>query len=545
MFIDMTRKRIKGNLLKITISQLEEEQKVDDLLVVFKFDNETALREEIEKFFFHQMSFYPLKWTQKDGRKGSLELYESKTSWKTYFKSIYLESKDYGTLFLNESYGNQEQKILEMILGLKLTYPINRLKVKRDLLENQMAQESISNNINVDKQLELIDKVKKQLSEVELEMSRVETEMKKQFNNNKLFEKRDILSDKIMSESRKIDTLKEQKINLEDEINKTKRNINNLSEYIEFGSYYNGLEITLCPHCDEEISQEKKVAEKSAHVCMVCNSVMNKNNDILMYQKKLEEQNVQLKNLEQSFESVERILYLTEQELSKFFIEFDNIESTIKQNNSSELYNRQQERLNDLRENKGALKREIQNLQASLELNGNLDKEVNIQIKIDILNYAVELLENKRFSESKNIYDRFNELMLNQLSEFGLNSIDEVILDKSLNIKFVQNKELVSFFYDLNEGEKLRVKIAFFLSLIQLDIEYKVGRHPRFLIIDSPGKEEVIKRDLTGLSKIFQIIDNKYDKELQIFVGTALSEFQYATTNSNKVEKKEANNFIF
>ena len=51
--------------------------------------------------------------------------------------------------------------------------------------------------------------------------------------------------------------------------------------------------------------------------------------------------------------------------------------------------------------------------------------------------------------------------MLNQLSEFGLNSIDEVILDKSLNIKFVQNKELVSF-YDLNEGEKLRIKIAFF-----------------------------------------------------------------------------------
>ena len=65
MFIDMTGKRIKGNLLKITISQLEEEQKVDDLLVVFKFDNETALREEIEEFFFHQMSFYPLKWTQK------------------------------------------------------------------------------------------------------------------------------------------------------------------------------------------------------------------------------------------------------------------------------------------------------------------------------------------------------------------------------------------------------------------------------------------------------------------------------------------------
>lgn len=544
VFIDMSQRRKNGSLLKVSIDELLMEEKLDDLLIVFEFDSEKMLQQKMEEFFFHQMSFYSLKWTQKDSNKDSLGLIESKTSWKTYFKSIYLESKDYGTLFLNESYGNQEQKILEMILGLKLTYPINRLKVKKDVFENQMAQENISNNVDADKQLEILNNAKKELSKVELEILRIETEIKKQFNNDKLFEKRSILSDKIMDASRRLDSLKEQKTNLQDEINKTKRNINNLNEYIEFGSYYNGLEITVCPHCDGEISHDKKITEKETHICMVCNNVMDKSDNILEYEEKLEGQKIQLRSLEESLASVENISRLTEQELNKFLSEFEIIENKIKINNSSKLYNQQQERVNELREEKGALKREIENLETALGTSSNVNKKANTQIKINVLNYAIELLQNRRFSESKNIYDRFNELMLNQLSEFGLNSIDKIILDKSLNIKFIQNQETVTF-NELNEGEKLRVKIAFFLSLIQLDIEYKVGRHPRFLIVDSPGKEEVVKRDLTGLSNIFKDIDNKYNDKLQIFVGTALSEFQYATTDSNKVEKKEMDEFIF
>lgn len=542
--IDMRHHRKKGALLKLTIDELPtEKDKVDDLLIVFKFDSQTIFEQKIEEFFFHQMSFYPLKWTQKSSAKGSLELIESNTSWRTYFKSIYLESKDYGTLFLNKSYGNQEQKILEMILGLKLTYPINRLKIKKDLLENQMAQENIS-NINVDKQLELIKNIKKELSEVKLKISKIETQVQSQFNNDVLFSKRSTLIDEFMSESTRFETLKEQKVNLQNEINKATRYINNLNEYIEFGSYYNGLEITACPHCDEEISHDKKIAEKDTHTCMVCSSSINKRRDISMYENKLEEQKIQLKRLEESYDSMEIILNSTQQSQNEIFVKANIIENKIKQNNNNELYNEHQQNLNKLREEKGALQKGIEDLETILERNDNVTNKVDIKTKIDVLNLSIKLLEDQRFEESKNIYNRFSELMLNQLSEFGLNSIQKVILDKSLNIKFTQNQQLISF-SELNEGEKLRVKIAFFLSLVQLDIEYKVGRHPRFLIIDSPGKEEVIDSDLAGLSKIFKNIDEKYGEKLQVFVGTALREFQYSTIKPEKVEMKEEKKFIF
>jgi uncharacterized Zn finger protein (UPF0148 family) len=175
-------------------------------------------------------------------------------------------------------------------------------------------------------------------------------------------------------------------------------------------------EITVCPHCDGEIKHDKKIAEKETHICMVCNNVIDKSDNISEYEEKLEEQKMQLKSLEESLASVENILYLTEQELNKFLSEFENIEDKIKANSSSKLYNQQQERVNELREKKGALKKEIENLQTALGTSSNVNKKANTQIKINVLNYAIELLENRRFSESKNIYDRFNELMLNQLS---------------------------------------------------------------------------------------------------------------------------------
>lgn len=129
--------RIKGGMYKLDIDKLikiksNSENSIDELSIVFEFNNNLEFKNLVQEFFFQQLSYYTLKWTQKSSQKDNLGLNEAKTSWDTYFKSIYLESKDYNTLFLAQDYGNQGQKIFEMILGLKFTYPINRLKIRRD-----------------------------------------------------------------------------------------------------------------------------------------------------------------------------------------------------------------------------------------------------------------------------------------------------------------------------------------------------------------------------------------------------------------------------
>ncbi len=90
-----------------------------DLAPIFEVTNEEKYQDNIEDFFFKQFSYYSLKWTQKDSRKEVNELNDARASWATYFKSIFLESKDSDRLM----YGDQGKKIFQMLLGLQLTYP--------------------------------------------------------------------------------------------------------------------------------------------------------------------------------------------------------------------------------------------------------------------------------------------------------------------------------------------------------------------------------------------------------------------------------------
>jgi hypothetical protein len=54
-----------------------------------------------------------------------------------------------------------------------------------------------------------------------------------------------------------------------------------------------------------------------------------------------------------------------------------------------------------------------------------------------------------------------------------------------------------------------------------LEIENKVGRHARLLIIDSPAKEEGDSKYLQGLSEVLASIEERFGKNLQILIGTA------------------------
>lgn len=135
-YIDCSSHRLKAKLLKGNILRYEDVENADSFWEVSSKEDYTL---KIQEFFFNQFSYYSLKWTQKPSQKDKVELQENATSWKTYFHSIFLESKDSYEL----SFGNQEIKTFEMLFGLELTYPINSLSVKLDKLKSEKG-------INVD-----------------------------------------------------------------------------------------------------------------------------------------------------------------------------------------------------------------------------------------------------------------------------------------------------------------------------------------------------------------------------------------------------------
>ena len=146
-----------------------------------------------------------------------------------------------------------------------------------------------------------------------------------------------------------------------------------------------------------------------------------------------------------------------------------------------------------------------------------------------------------RFEKSKTIIEDLKKSMLKEIHDFGLTSITDINIDKKFNITYLQNNVIVKF-SQIAEGEQLRAKLAFYLSLIQLDIEKNHGRHTRFLIVDSPNKEEGDTAYLQGLKDVLCQIQSKYQEQLQIIIGTATREFSGVVKNEKIYGKGE---FLF
>ncbi len=592
IFIDKTSRVSEGALYSFSIDQfllLKESGKIQGIenqeLFVFKGDD--ALTNLMQTFFFNQFSYYSLKYTQKSSGKDDLSLKTSNLSWSTYFKTIYLESSEHEYLFLNNDYGKQGTKIFEMILGLRLTYPINRLTLMMNHVDEEIAKlklvrESIerSSSINrpqLEKELQALNEEIKGLTSIKQNESNIKSLVDEQLDiqasiNDKLASHRSIQSEyqKAISKKRKTE---EEIYNFESDLKVTdievlrlEKQVLNMQTYRDVEGFFTNLEIKACPHCENSISEEKLEKEKHQHVCGLCGSnelttkidideinqkIESMIHDIDNYKKGIRTTELTILKLKSSLDSQEKNI----QQLYGEFVKGPSVANEQERLDqiSNELNRIQQERLQrkkdeeayDLMKQKRAvLEYRIQELSKAVEMPDTRQSEISVnELKKAVFKHAIDILKRQRQDLNLELLNKLEGLILNEIQAFGLKNIARATITNDYNISFLQNGENL-LFDELNESEKLRVKFAFYLSLIQLDIEYKLGRHPRFLIIDSPGSEEISKNNLHGLSSIFAQVNKRFGNELQIFIGTTLQEFSGATSPEQTFLKK-TDEYIF
>lgn len=175
-YLDLTKRSLSGYLLNGFVKSIKEFEEYNKE-VVFEASSEDSYSEKMKDFFFNQFTYYSLKWTQKSPSKSSNELLEVGASWKTYFGSILLESKN-----SHEMYGAQGKKMFQMLLGIELTYPINRLTIKKEMLIYEKAKElshKDSQKKNKEKQLY---NLRKQLKSINDEIAKEEKENQPKIN---------------------------------------------------------------------------------------------------------------------------------------------------------------------------------------------------------------------------------------------------------------------------------------------------------------------------------------------------------------------------
>lgn len=538
-----------------------------------------AYEEYMQGFFFRELDYYALQWTQRPAKKDNPALLTANASWKTYFKSVYLEAEDYNVLV----YGQQSELIFQMLLGLELTYPINRLKIKRELLLNDLGllkvaaeapdqadvqkrnDETRSEIAKVMAELEALDGIANNAAnsstgnEGKLEQAR--KKYREAVHSRSEFEKEVAqLSDSIVTNRRRYNTVSRQVDDYAVEIGKKARGVSDLVDYLEIGAFFNGLEVKSCPNCNHAVEKYRVQHEKSHGTCRLCeHDIVPEEFDRDAYELQLDRLQSQKRTLEQDQLRLKGDLYSLSQAIENDQDELDRIEKSIEMLDIGQLQNQVSvleraigrpvaydwrahvAKVADLTARKTLLEQSIAPDSTNKPSAGVNQKST--EEKIRALEIAEQELKKQREERSSGPVKIFEELYLKQLHSLGLPHYERVELKPNFKVTYYMHGNELSF-DEVSPGEQLRAKLGLYISLIEMDVEHQFGRHPRFIILDSPAKEEGDKRFIEGIASTLQFIQQNFGDQLQVFVGTAQRELVTAI-DADRVEVKPEGEFFF
>jgi hypothetical protein len=586
--IDASAYYVICSLYKFGIEEYNRLRKEDKLALnnpneIFKVRGEKNLTEKMEEFFFKELSYYNLQFKQRPANKN--ESVKGNVSWATYFKSIYLESSNYEYLYFNEeNIGKQGTKILEMLLGLKLTYPINQLTLLKDLkVEKLRNSQYVIEKIQKTKTDDL-GKLMKELEDIESKLAALnkendfqsfehllnkygdlETNIAKMKTERNTLQTAYNLADKNLSNmDNEIKQFSDEIKAREGEVTKIGKEILQRELFVDTESFFTNLEVHECPHCEHPVNAEKKAEERDSHICSLCGTpVITKKSDDGQQKYQIAKLNTDKEEITKNIESLKKQLKTKQGLLITLKAECDKTHASLRKypttddeerrliqlgsmlrqkTEEQKLYQESLNKKDEYLQLKAVLEYRIKELQKQEEITLP-DESSKLGKEIEILDYGIRGLMSKRAALNNEMLCKFQDLILAQIQEFGTTSITDVIIDEKYDLVLVQHGKEEKF-DDLVEGEKLRVKLAFYLAIIQLDIDHKLGRHPRFLIFDAPGSEEMIPSHLHGLIENFKSINQKFQDKLQIFIGSAVRDFS-DITESSKSEIKQKDEFLF
>ena len=115
------------------------------------------------------------------------------------------------------------------------------------------------------------------------------------------------------------------------------------------------------------------------------------------------------------------------------------------------------------------------------------------------------------------LLESVSESIASLARRFGSTNITAVSLKGNGNMD-VHKGGAKTGYSGLTNGEKLRIKLAAVIALIQIGHSDGVGRHPGLLFVDSPAAEEIPEADLRTMLEAMAAVAEETD--LQIVVAT-------------------------
>ncbi len=285
------------------------------------------------------------------------------------------------------------------------------------------------------------------------------------------------------------------------------------------------LEPKCCPRCDHAISKAKKELESSTHSCSVCGESITNSEDGEAIKAELQER-VSASKAAMALASTKK--EEAESELTALRGKVDLLQSRL-ESASREL---------------GSAVRRQEAAMAVAALEGRLEEASISQIspaddrsgELKILSAAVTETEARVKAVRDGLLTDVSTRLVEYAKAFGMENLSEASLKGNATLSLVKGGVPTSY-GKVTEGEKLRLKVATVLAMIEISEAQGIGRHPGLLMIDSPAAQEVSPVDVDHLIAGLQTVSTKLP-HFQVFIAGISS--KAITDHIPKANRREA-----
>jgi hypothetical protein len=275
------------------------------------------------------------------------------------------------------------------------------------------------------------------------------------------------------------------------------------------GSIFRLLDPRCCPRCDHTIDQARKKNEATSHSCAVCGEKVSSSQDADVVGKEIE---ASVKASKAAVDKAQKNHDAANESLLALKAELQRIQA----NNAA------------LLAQLGSFDARRNLVNAIAVLEGRLEEAQFEPVSVDHSDDETVVLKaivGETESRSKTVRDDFlaevSSSLLHFAQRFGMHSLSSAQLRGNAHLILKKGGAETSF-SKVTKGERLRLKVATVLAMIQVGERRGVGRHPGLIMIDSPAAQEIAPEDLWELLSGLKDIQDELP-HLQIFVAGVTS----------------------
>lgn len=509
---------------------------------IARFADADAARAGLEAFFLERFGLRRLGWTQAVPGAASAD---RRMSWLTYFQALVIPHASERYLLLDETHaiGNQDGLLLSMLLGLHLTEPINTL-----LLESQKAKSEgkVNKEERARAQAEAARleahraALAEELARIDAEQAARRDAVEANPNTQRLRALHDRLAAAIVERSQ----LTRQRNELTTEAQRARARARNLRESADLQLHFTGLAVAVCPNCDADVDEAAVARERHEHHCRLCGKEAEPASpaDVAALLADAERHDADAERVAALRDEVAEALRALGDEIGRLEADAAAAEAVVRQGPAYALPAAEE------RERRDALLQAMGELRARITMQTAVADRATVggdaELRADIQVRARNALQAHAARLNAAVLDRLNTLTRDMVGRIGAESITDVECSPVGRLKLTKNGVAVAFSSLNSPGERLRLKLAFFVAMMRLGRVRGGGRHPGFLMIDQPGSDEIVDTDFEALAQVLREVDGAFADEVQIVCFTARPAFA-AATDVGKVYGPQAGTYMF